>query len=905
MKTFFRYPWMILVAVLGITFFLGWQIPDMRMDNSLRSFLMEDHPAKIKAKKLEAIYGNNDVIMIIMRAEGASIFSLPALAKVEAVTRALEKTEYVQEVTSLATVDYMAGMEGGISAEKIMPRPPRNQEELRRLKEKLASWDIYRGFLYSDDMQATQIVVKLVTEVPEEKTTVTPEGKAVKTMRMVPTHGDEEKQAFLNIQRTLKEYEDEETRFYVVGNEAVSMLVTQGIREDMLRLVPFVFIALLIILYIAFRNISGVWLTTVTVICSCVWTLGLMALLHVPFTVMSSAIPVLLVAVGSAYGIHLISHYYDELSAAKREKDAVSSRRSQELVFVTFRKIGMPIFLAGITTMAGFGSLASSSILMVRNFGIFTAIGVAVALLVTLTLIPALLLIQRQPLRPLAGKPGEQDETLTTQTLAGVYHFFTKRTNRVLTLAIVVVLLAIIGIRKIIIGEEVVNYFRPQTEVRQADAYTNRHFNGSTIMYLHLQGREQAVSEAAVSAGGKKQEQAVAEDDFAVPDALPAPGEESGQDQEPDSRDNKRLKGMKEPDILQAMDDLKTYLTRKYPEVKQVLSFADMIKRMNKVMHTDMPAHAPAGALTAKDLGGILERSLSRTDQQQFSGRALVEAVLKEINYQGEAFDEIPTDPAKYGKTGPEDLRRLISQYLLLYSGNLNEFIDNMDHPTSAKMTVQMNDGHPQFIKRIKTDIIKYAQKHIEPLGYTLETVGMAEMVLAVNDYIIKTQISSILLSLLFVFIVLTVYLRSWLSGMLGIVPLSISLLINFGIMGFFNIPLEIGTALVASVSIGIGIDYSIHFISGYYREKAQTADLETATQRTLVTTGKAILFNAVSVAVGFAILLFSAFSPLRFLGILVSMTMLTSSFASMTILPVLLNLFKPRGRLAQERIQV
>jgi uncharacterized protein len=884
MKYVYRYPLLIILLVLGLTGFLGWQIPNMTVDNSLKNFLMDKHPAKQKSKKLEAIYGNNDVIMIVMQVKGGTIFTLDAMHKLDQVTRAVEGIQYVDDVTSIMNTEYMEGMDGGIAVDKIVPKLPVTQEDILRIKEKLFSWDLFQGFLYSDDLQATQLIVTLVTQRLHEVEVTDAQGKKSVQSKMVATSGDEEKQAFTEIQKVLKKLEDDRTFFWVVGNEAVSMLVSQGIKEDMLRLVPFVLIATLIILFFAFHSVSGVVLTTLTVIVSCLWTMGLMPLFHVDFAVMSSAIPVLLVAIGSAYGIHLISHYYDELAEYKRKHGAIGSEENREVVYSTVRKIGVPIFLAGVTTMAGFGSLMTSSILMVRNFGMFTAIGVAMALIATLTLIPALLLMQKDPLRHIGAKLADGEETLATRMLMAVYHFFTKRAVRVIVLAVVVVVLAIVGIQKIIIGQEIVNYFKPNTDIRQADKYSNEHFNGSTIMYLHVEGKpveggsqlpdrsaEVVEDDFAVEEDDFAVEEdkgTVSNDDFDVEDDFAIPDEPAAQAPAPQPK--KLLKSLKEPDILKAMDTMGKYLKHKYPEVKQVLSIADMIKRMNKVIHVD--DETPAAA------------------QEKMS---------KKIDPKGETFNEIPYDPAKYGKKDKAGLRRLISQYLVLYSGNLDDFINNMDHPTSARMTIQMNNGHPQFIKRLKNDILEYAKKHVEPLGYALETVGMAEITLAVNEYVIKTQITSILLSLLFVLVVLAIYVRSFWAGLMGILPLAICLLINFGVMGFFNIPLEIGTALVASVSIGIGIDYSIHFISGYYRERKQNADLEQVTQKTMVTTGKAILFNAVSVAVGFAILLFSAFSPLRFLGILVSITMLTSSFASMTLLPVMLNLFKPKVRLS------
>jgi predicted RND superfamily exporter protein len=149
--------------------------------------------------------------------------------------------------------------------------------------------------------------------------------------------------------------------------------------------------------------------------------------------------------------------------------------------------------------------------------------------------------------------------------------------------------------------------------------------------------------------------------------------------------------------------------------------------------------------------------------------------------------------------------------------------------------------------------------------------------------------------SLLLVFIIIAMSNRSLVAGIIGIVPLSISILINFAVMGFLGIKLNIGTSMVASVSVGIGIDYTIHYIEAYKREYRASRGAGDYLRRTFVSSGKAIMINAVSVGVGFAVLLLSRFVMLEHLGLLIALTMGTSAFVSLTIIPVLLLIFKPK----------
>ncbi len=142
---------------------------------------------------------------------------------------------------------------------------------------------------------------------------------------------------------------------------------------------------------------------------------------------------------------------------------------------------------------------------------------------------------------------------------------------------------------------------------------------------------------------------------------------------------------------------------------------------------------------------------------------------------------------------------------------------------------------------------------------------------------------------------ILSIYYRSIIAGIIGIIPLGISILINFGTMGFLGIKLNIGTAMVASFAIGIGVDYTIHFLAAYRSCWRKANGEKTFLHQTFLSSGKAILFNAVSVGAGFAVLMLSEFNMLGELGFLIALIMITSSLGSLTLLPILLNLIKPK----------
>ena len=117
----------------------------------------------------------------------------------------------------------------------------------------------------------------------------------------------------------------------------------------------------------------------------------------------------------------------------------------------------------------------------------------------------------------------------------------------------------------------------------------------------------------------------------------------------------------------------------------------------------------------------------------------------------------------------------------------------------------------------------------------------------------------------------------------------------SYWTMGTLGISFDLVTSIIASVAVGIGIDYTIHFLETYRMERAKTSDVHAAARRTFKSSGTGILTNAVAVGLGFLVLCLSRFMVLRYIGILVAIVMFTSSMLAMTILPGFLTNFDPK----------
>jgi uncharacterized protein len=858
LSKFFRHPKIIIFIISIITLFFSWFLLSISLNNDILTFIQDDHPEVLKYNETEEQFGTDRVFSIAIESIDGTIFSPEFIEIIRSLTESFSHIDKNIEVSSFANTSYIEGTSDGIEVKPMLEDYSGSADDILKLKERLLSWELYEGALYSKDLSSAQILVEL---------------------KIIPTD-KLRNYIYESIRNTLDNIKDPSVNWYISGLPAVTYLISNNMEADLIVLIPLVLLVVILTLYFSFRRLGGVVLPMLTIIISIIWTLGLMSIMGFSLSMLDTIIPVLLVAVGSAYGIHIISHYYDEI---RKKESKPNESEHKELVLAIVKRIGKPVFLAGITTIIGFGSLISSNVVPIRNFGIFTALGVGIALIISITLIPAILLLRHNSLKS-STTNGLANSTNTYSTL---YKFFHKHNIRVLFLLIIIMILGIYGTTIIDRDSVLIEYFKKDTEIRIADKFLNTKFNGSTFFEIIVEGEK--------------------------------PGD------------------LTNPVILKKMDEMSDFLLSKYPEIKKIVSFTDFVKKLNQVMNyseekasgsdfiynetgkenadvefssffeeENAEIESRQDSLTIltesnsgtdysdKNLLKIINTTYLKSDNLNLSVKEFIKLINIEMNFKGAGFYEIPFDPAKYPVDSSKDFKDIISQYLLLFSGNLSSLTDDDIEPKKTRMLVQLNDPGTIIASKAVKTAEEYALANF-PEGYSIETTGTAKIMHILMDLVTKSQTRSILISLTLVFLILSITHRSLAGGIIGIIPIGFTVLINFGVMGIFGIRLDISTAMVAAVSIGIGIDYTIHYLSYYHFERLKTDDLEIVAQKTLSGAGKAIILNAVSVGAGFLILLFSRFNPLNYFGILIAITMIISSTASLTLLPILLEIFKPK----------
>jgi predicted RND superfamily exporter protein len=861
MERFFKRPWIIVAVITLITLFFAAFLPRVELDNNNLRFVPENDPALSTSRWIDESFGSSLFILVGLKREHGTVFDRAFLNQIRDYVEGVKNVSIVKEVVSLVSADYITSIDGAITVEPLVKADfSGTTGEIAELKRRLLSWDLYERAMVSDDFTATQILIPL--SISQEEA-----GRP------------EISEKFLAIRDLAHEMFDDVCSVYVTGMPVIVASINEEMTSDLKLLVPLVVIVVLAALFFSFRRFSRVVLPLLTVVIAVIWSVGAMPIFGIKLSVISTVLPVILVAVGSAYGIHVVTHYITDRGSAELNRD-----EHRELVLRVLRKIIKPVFLAALTTFAGFISLCFTTVHPIREFGYFSSFGVLAAFIVAVTLIPSLLIIRG----PEKKKDTDKEDTYST-VVADTLVVVAAKKRTVISFAVIVVLISIYGLTKIISDNAMIEYFKPDTEVSKSDKFIRENFGGSKVVNVVLHG---ANTEAVLH-----------------------------------------------PDTLTVLDGLGGFL-EKNPNVGKLMGFTDMVKRINQVLNADAdpaglervedtssafddfgfgfdsfgfdetpsPAAAPAPApsasaassslsarekpLTQGELFALLDMASSAS--RQLSASDLVKELKRQVNYEGAAYYEVPADPARYGKDTPEDLQRLVSNYLVLLSSGISSYANDPLEPTAVKTTVQlrtlgMEDSH-EIINAIDRYLAAYVPKDVNV------TIGGATLVEgSLNSLVVKSQVTSVFFSIFFVFLIVAVSNRSLIAGIIGIAPLSISILVNFAVMGFAGIKLNLGTSMVASVSVGIGIDYSIHFLEAFKREYQKYSGGKDFLWHSFNSSGKAIIINAVSVGAGFAVLLLSRFNMLGDLGLLIAITMFTSALVSLTVLPVLLVVLKPK----------
>ncbi len=891
-----EYKWLSLVAIilLSAAFFMKMK-ENSSMETDLDKYMPHDHPAFVYSDKAEEWFGIQDGIIVAIENKNG-IYNQETLDTLKSLTKRLQKFDEIEkaDVTSLYTADNIIGTEDGMDVKRFYKRVPKTDEKLSKLQQNVRNNEMVYGRLVSENEQVTVIIAEIGDDVFTQE--------------------------FYNeILETTASFQTDDIIIHVAGRPIIEGTMALLGPADMKKMVPIVILVITLVLLIMLRSIKSTIITMLVVFLSTLWAFGLMAWVNIPIYAVSTMIPVMLIAIGVADGIHLYSH----LQLFMRKNPLATKL---EAVSDMIKKMWKPVAITSITTSVGFISLLTSQVYPIKYFGIFTAFGVMAAMFFSLVLLPALIMA--------TGLPKVKRKSTNLIILLvfliilkafGLMAWINIPIYAVLTM--IPVMLIAIGIAD---GTSLYNHL--QLFMRKKPLATKLEVVSDMIKKMW---EPVFITSIAISAGfislltsqGFPIKYFVFFIAFSVlitlffslvllPVLLMATGlpkaKEAKEAKEEDVHDlgyagkfaDKILKRKSMSMIITALIIVVSVVGMQKIWINS--SFLEKFEEDCDIVLTDHFINENFGGTTTLSL--ILDageehkdvfkqpdvlllvdkmQTQLETDLQvvgnSFSLTDYVKRMNKVMNADKEAFNTIP------------DSQDMVAQYLLLYemSGdpeNLNKVVD-YDY-SKLNITYQLKSDNSKAINSALAIIDTYEDEFKEK-GITINYAGSGYKGLIFTDLILEGQIMSLILSLIIVIVLLSLMFKNIKIGLIGAIPIIVTSLVSFGIMGFLNIPLSTTTALLSSIAIGIGIDYAVHFIEQYRLNAEQTGDPIKTAEITMHHSGRAISYNAIVVIAGFLVLLFSVFPPNRQLGALVSLNMFVSFVGTVTIMLVLMNVSK------------
>ncbi len=726
-----RFRYLIIITVTVITVVMAYFMKDLEVDADVLGYLPDDDPTAMLFDRIGETYGGNE--MVIVGLETDHVFEKEMLEVVKQVTDSIRSVPGIGYVTSLTNVIDIRDTEYGIDIGRLVDEYdiPESREELDSLKEYTLSKEMYRGVLVSEDATATLVSGRIRSDADQDEVVK----KIIEKVDAIPFDGT----------------------VYYAGMPVTLHELHRIIISDVRYLAPLAFVLISLVLLAGFRNVRGVFLPMFTVLIAIVWVMGIMTLTGHKITMMTNIIPVILLAVGSAYAIHVVN-------AIMAEHQINPEQALQRAVAY----IVIPVILASVTTIFGFLSfIPGSYLIMIREFGIFSAAGIFCALLLSATFVPAIIAVIGKGTRPAEKKDSLHIFDTIPQGLSMLVFSYPKT---LLTVWIFLLAVSFLAMTRIERRVEIIDYFQEDNRARQGEQLMDDKFYGTSPLYITFSGDVQ------------------------------------------------------NPELLQMMSRSQDEMEQ-FDYIPYTQSVADLIKEMNEVME---------------------ERRI------------------------------VPDEPAK------------ISQLWFLLEGQ--EIMDQLVSRDLREGIIQgfVTSNELEVITEIENHFKAYVEEHSTE-AYRMDVTGIPIMFKRLDDSIIRSQTYSLIIAMLLVIMMTSLLLRSFERGVIAVIPIGVTVIVLFGAMGLTGIPLDIATVLTGSVTIGIGIDYAIHFISRYQAEYTHRSDVTDSIDKAIRISGKAIVINMAAVSVGFAMLMFSRLMPLQRFGFLIAVTMLVAAMATLTLLPMVL----------------
>jgi predicted RND superfamily exporter protein len=735
------------LAVLGLVD-PGTGQPRLRLDPSPEGLLPPGGDVRLAYDRVQFLSGGGDPIVVAVGAD--AVFEHGFLERLARMTKRLEQVEGVNRVFSLSNAASVRSRDGDVQVGPLLEEIPREPAALSALQAEALDNSLLAGVLVARDARTAVLLVHLEPMTDAE---------------MIESRLD---------RRVAAAARDEAGPHpvWISGFPRLKAATSDTLRRDLARTLPLVIVLMAVTLAVGFRSVRGVLVPMATIVVALLWTCGAIAALGGSLNVVTVIVPPLVVTLAFAYNMHVV-YDYDHMMRASPD---VAPRAA---VRHTLEEVGLPVIVTGVTTAAGFLALVVSPIPAVREFGLFSLLGVTLTVLAALTFTPALLGVLPTPSRVRAPRQGSWVERLAER----LADFDLSRRGLVIGGALVLLLVAMVGASRIVVANRFISNFPEDSEVRVDFDAIDERLSGANAM--------QVLVETEVR------------------------------------------NGLLEPENLTALLDFQTWLMDQ-PEVGQASSFVDYLMLLNR----------------AFDDGGR----------------------------------EGPAVPESRRPAVPES-RRLAGQLLFLGGGEQSgRLIDNSR--TVGVISVLAQSGDSGSVARL----VSRMEERLAELPGSLKATVTGNMVLVARSVnaVARGQWNSLILAFGIIYLVLSLLFTSFWVGLIALLPNALPIAVYFGAMGYTGITLNVSTALVGCVALGIAVDDTIHYFARFNADARRLGDERKATRATLRGILHPITFTTLGLCMGFMVLTTSTLRTQVEFGALAAFSLAVAWLIDVTLSPAL-----------------
>ena len=832
----------------------------VRIDTDPENMLAPDEPVRVfhnDMKKELSLY-DMVVVGVVNDSHPEGVFNPETLANIYELTEYSKTLHWMEEghEVGIVEVDLIApstvdnieqGGLGVVRFEWLMAEAPTSQEQALSIRDKALRIPFLNGTLVSEDGKAICIYLPL-------------------------THKDLSYRVYSALQEKIATFNGEE-RYHITGlpvaedTFGVEMFIQMAISAPTAMLVIF----LLMLLF--FRKLVIIISPMIVAMVSVVITMGLLIMFGFPVHIMSSMIPIFIMPIAVLDSIHIISEFF-ELYQQTKDRRKTMIRVMDELF--------MPMLYTSLTSAAGFASLALTPIPPVQVFGVFVAVGIMVAWLLTIIFIPAYIMFISPKTLEKFGAVHEPNSTEHTTVMGRMLHNVGVGTYRwskqILAVTVVVVVISVYGMSLININDNPVKWFNESHPIRVADKVLNEHFGGTYMGYLALIAEdEEFVSADFTDDFNKQVSEQVKEYEEDWPEAAKVfAGLEnlvSGKLDSANSRDEaiEIIASLVDKKLDEAGDD-------DYDAWDEAGLFVDRLKQQSQVFKDPEVLRYQAQLQEALLETDIVGKSNSLAD--------IIKTVHRELREGEQEYFYIP------------DTSNAVAQCMMTYQSSHRA--DDLWHfvtPDYRKSSiwVQLKSGDNSDMASVVKAVDNYIAKNPPPASLKYEWFGLTYINVIWQDKMVSGMLQAFIGSFLIVFLMMTILFRSSLWGLLSMIPLTITIGAIYGAVGLLGKDYDMPVAVLSSMALGLAVDFAIHFLARSRQMYTEYGTWEKTAPVIFAEPARAITRNVIVIAVGFLPLLLAPLTPYNTVGTLLASILMVSGVATLLILPSLITVLEKR----------